>query len=57
MLFYKKQDAAKAEALRTFVGWALDEGQQMSGELGYIPLPDPVKEKVRGHMDQIGSAA
>jgi phosphate transport system substrate-binding protein len=57
MLFYKKQDAAKAEALRTFVGWALDEGQQMSEELGYIPLPDPVKEKVRGHMDQIGSAA
>ena len=30
MLFYKKQDAAKAEALRNLVEWALTDGQKMA---------------------------
>ena len=53
MLFYKQQDAPKAEALRAFVEWALTDGQAMSSELGYIPLPDPVIEKVRALVPAI----
>ena len=30
MLFYKKQEAARAEALRNFVTWALNDGQAMA---------------------------
>lgn len=32
-------DQAKAQALKRFVNWALQEGQNMSSELGFIPLP------------------
>ena len=47
MLFYEDQDDATAEALRDFVEWAITDGQAMASELGYIPLPDPVVERVR----------
>jgi len=47
MLFYADQDDAKAEALRDFVDWAITDGQAMASDLGYIPLPEPVVERVR----------
>ena len=47
MLFYEDQDDAKAAALRDFVEWAATDGQAMASELGYIPLPDTVVERVR----------
>jgi len=47
MLFYDDQDDAKAAALRDFVEWAVTDGQGMASELGYIPLPDDVVERVR----------
>jgi phosphate transport system substrate-binding protein len=47
MLFYQEQDPAKAEVLRNLVEFGLTEGQKMAPELGYIPLPDNVIEKVR----------
>jgi len=47
MLFYEDQDEAKAEALRDFVEWAVTDGQAMASDLGYIPLPDNVVERVR----------
>ena len=46
MLFYADQDDAKATALRDFVEWAVSDGQAMASELGYIPLPDNVVERV-----------
>lgn len=57
MLFYKKQEAEKVEALRSFIEWALVDGQKMSEQLGYIPLPDAVVEKVRAQIPMMGSAA
>ncbi len=51
MLFYK--DSGKPEtaaALRDFVEWALVDGQKMSSDLGYIPMPDVVVEKVRAQV-------
>jgi phosphate transport system substrate-binding protein len=47
MLFYKKySDPKMAEAVRAMVKYALTEGQKVSGEMGYIPLPDNVVEAV-----------
>lgn len=47
MLFYADQDDTKAQALRDFVDWAVTDGQAMASDLGYIPLPETVIEKVR----------
>jgi phosphate transport system substrate-binding protein len=55
MLFYRKQEAARAEALRNFVTWALGEGQKMADQLGYIPLPEVVISKVTAQIPNIGS--
>ena len=55
MLFYKKQEAARAEALRSFVTWALKDGQAMADQLGYIPLPEAVVGKVTAQIPNIGS--
>ena len=47
MLFYKKQDAKKAEYLRKMVEFGLTDGQKMADAMGFIPLPPNVIEKVR----------
>ena len=47
MLFYEKySDPKMAEALREMVTWCLTEGQKVSDEMGYIPLPSQVVEVV-----------
>ena len=48
LLLYKKNpDPKKAAALREMVDWCLTEGQKMSQQLGYIPLPPSVASEVR----------
>jgi len=46
MLFYEKQDPAKAEILRKLVAYGLTDGQKIADSMGYIPLPPSVVEKV-----------
>jgi phosphate transport system substrate-binding protein len=47
MLFYKKySDPKMAEAIREVVKYCLTEGQKVSDEMGYIPLPSQVAEVV-----------
>jgi phosphate transport system substrate-binding protein len=53
MLFYKKQDPAKAEVLRKLVDYSLTKGQAISDSMGYIPLPAGVVEKVKAAAAQI----
>lgn len=54
MLFYKKHDDAKVSAaLRDFVKWALVDGQKMASDLGYIPLPAVVVDRVRAESEKI----
>jgi phosphate transport system substrate-binding protein len=53
MMFYKKQDAAKAKTLRELVEYGLTKGQTIADSMGYIPLPAPVVEKVRAAAAQI----
>jgi phosphate transport system substrate-binding protein len=45
LLYKKNSDAAKVEALKGFVTYGLTDGQKLSNELGYIPLPANVAEK------------
>lgn len=47
LLAYKEQDDEKAAVIRDFVEYAITEGQKSSDELGYIPLPENVVERVR----------
>ena len=35
------------EAVRTFTGWAVGEGQGAAPDLGYVPLPAAVQERAR----------
>ena len=46
-------DPEKAKALEATIEYALTEGQNLSGELGYIPLPQSVVEKVAAEADKI----
>jgi len=48
MLFYKEnKDPKKAAAIRELVAFCLTDGQKLSSQMGYIPLPDNVVTAVR----------
>jgi phosphate transport system substrate-binding protein len=53
LLFYRQQDAKKAEVLRKLVEWCVTEGQAMSEGLGYIPLPASVVAKIKVAAEEI----
>ncbi|WP_293128639.1 phosphate ABC transporter substrate-binding protein PstS [Microcoleus sp. bin38.metabat.b11b12b14.051] len=54
MLVPKKvADPNKAKAIEAMVEYGLTEGQKVSAELGYVPLPQTVKEKVALAADGI----
>ncbi|HVO84206.1 MAG TPA: phosphate ABC transporter substrate-binding protein PstS, partial [Syntrophobacteria bacterium] len=47
MIFYKKYaDPNKAKAIRDLINYCLTEGQKISGQMGYIPLPPNVVQEV-----------
>ncbi len=48
-------DANKAKAIEAMVEYGLNEGQKVSSELGYVPLPQSVKEKVAAAADGISA--
>ncbi len=50
------KDAKKAAALREFLTWCVTDGQKMSEEAGYIPLPEAVAEKVKAAIKNVGPA-
>jgi phosphate transport system substrate-binding protein len=54
-LLARKQysDPAKAKAVEAMVEYGLTEGQKVAPELGYVPLPQNVVEKVAAAADQI----
>ena len=54
LLAYKKYDnPATAKAVEAMVEYGLTEGQKVSTELGYVPLPENVVEKVAAAADEI----
>ncbi len=46
-------DADKLQAFKDVVNWSLEEGQTLSEELGYIPLPENVVGKVQAKLETI----
>lgn len=54
MLFYPQyQDAAKLDAIKGFVPWALDTGKSSAEDLGYIPIEPGLAARVEETVDQI----
>ncbi|MDY6781069.1 MAG: phosphate ABC transporter substrate-binding protein PstS [Cyanobacteriota bacterium] len=53
MAYQNYEDPEKAEALKEVLTWALEEGQAIAPELGYIPLPEPVVERVKTALETI----
>lgn len=55
MAYKKYPDAAKAKAVEAMIEYGLNEGQSKAAELGYVPLPANVVQKVATAADQISA--
>ncbi|AFZ34011.1 phosphate ABC transporter substrate-binding protein, PhoT family [Stanieria cyanosphaera PCC 7437] len=53
IMAYQQYDANKGQAFKDVINWALTEGQNYSEELGYVPLPEPVVQKVEAALETI----
>jgi phosphate transport system substrate-binding protein len=58
MIFYKQyKDKNKLNVLTDLLQYCLTDGQKDSEPLGYIPLPDPVVQKVKAAIGNIKQAS
>lgn len=48
----QQQDANKGRIIKEFLSWMLDQGQQMTSQLTYAPLPKSVADQVRNTIQQ-----
>ena len=54
LLLYKKyDDKDKLAALKKFVTYGLTDGQKLSGDLGYIPMPSEVIQKCETALNSV----
>jgi phosphate transport system substrate-binding protein len=49
----QQKDANKGKIIKEFLGWMLDQGQQMTTQLTYAPLPKNVADDVRKTIQQV----
>jgi phosphate transport system substrate-binding protein len=49
----QSKDAAKGKIIADFLNWMVDDGQKMTAELTYAPLPPSVASKVRDEIKQV----
>ena len=49
----KGKDAAKTEAIKSFLTYAATDGQKTLSEIGYAPLPDELATKVKTALDSL----
>ncbi len=49
----QSKDAAKGKILADFLNWMVDDGQKMTANLTYAPLPESVAAKVKGATKQV----
>lgn len=58
LILYRTYDNPRVVAvLKDLVGYAIGEGQTLSKQLGYIPLPDNVVARVRSALDNVQAKA
>ncbi|MBD2016298.1 phosphate ABC transporter substrate-binding protein PstS [Microcoleus sp. FACHB-53] len=55
LVHQKYSDPTKAKAIEGMIEYALTEGQKVAPELGYVPLPKNVAQKVAAAADQISA--
>lgn len=53
LLYENYSDLSKRNAIKDALNWSLDEGQDIARELGYIPIPDNMKQLARAAVDEI----
>lgn len=53
LLIYKKMPAIKSAKIKSFLRWALSEGQKLAGSLYYAPLPESLTANVRSQLKEI----
>jgi len=49
----QSKDATKGKILADFLNWMVDDGQKMTAELTYAPLPGSVASKVKDEIKQV----
>jgi phosphate transport system substrate-binding protein len=49
----QSKDAAKGKIIADFLNWMVDDGQKMTAELTYAPLPPSVASKVKDEIKQV----
>jgi phosphate transport system substrate-binding protein len=49
----QSKDPAKGKILADFLNWMVDDGQKMTAELTYAPLPQAVAQKVKAAIKQV----
>jgi phosphate transport system substrate-binding protein len=49
----QSKDAAKGKIIVDFLNWMLDDGEKMTADLTYAPLPPSVVDKVRTAIQQV----
>ncbi|MGA8150944.1 MAG: phosphate ABC transporter substrate-binding protein PstS [Terriglobales bacterium] len=49
----QSKDAAKGKILADFLSWMVGDGQKMTADLTYAPLPENVAEKVKQEIKQV----
>ncbi len=49
----QSKDAAKGRILADFLNWMVSDGQRMTAELTYAPLPEGVAAKVKAEIKQV----
>ena len=52
LAYEKMKDPVKAEALKAFLNWALENGAEIAEELHYAPLPEGLKSRA---LEQVNS--
>jgi phosphate transport system substrate-binding protein len=49
----QSKDAAKGKIIADFLNWMVDDGQKMTADLTYAPLPEGVATKVKAEIKQV----
>jgi phosphate transport system substrate-binding protein len=49
----QSKDAAKGKMIADFLSWMVDDGQKMTADLTYAPLPESVATKVKAEIKQV----
>lgn len=56
LIYQQYEDDNKGQALQDMVRWCLQQGQTFSAELGYVPLPEAIVDRVEASLDRLSDS-